>query len=111
MTELIFGYKKIFGSGHFLIFFQISWIKKMPRAKKVVYLKNQFFHARQPREGIFDIHSHQCCIFIAYMSELQIAPIIPMLGINVPNLVQGHLRTCYLLICVRQHELWRSGLC
>ena len=55
MTELIFGYKKIFGSGHFLIFFQISWIKKMPRAKKVVYLKNQFFHARQPREGIFDI--------------------------------------------------------
>ena len=48
--------------------------------------------------------------FHTFMSELQIAPIIPMLGINVPNLVQGHLRTCYLLIWVRQHELWRSGL-
>ena len=29
--------------------------QKMTRAKKVVNLKNQFFHARQPREGIFDI--------------------------------------------------------
>ena len=29
--------------------------QKMTRAKKVVNLKNQFFHPRQPREGIFDI--------------------------------------------------------
>ena len=54
MTELIFGYKKIFGSGHFLIFFQISWIKKMPRAKKVVYLKNQCFHARIHHSSLFN---------------------------------------------------------
>ena len=32
-----------------------SWIKKMAGAKKVVKLKNQFFHARQPRKIIFDI--------------------------------------------------------
>ena len=29
--------------------------QKMTRAKKVVNLKNQFFHAHQPRDGIFDI--------------------------------------------------------
>ena len=29
--------------------------QKMTRAKKVVNLKNQFFHARQPHEEIFDI--------------------------------------------------------
>ena len=36
MIELIFGFKKIFGSGHFLMFFQISWIEKKPRAKKII---------------------------------------------------------------------------
>ena len=45
MTELIFGYKKIFGSSHFLIFFLISWIKKKAGAKKVVNVKDQLFHA------------------------------------------------------------------
>ena len=35
-----FWKQNIFGSGHFLIFFQISWIEKMPRAKKVVNIKN-----------------------------------------------------------------------
>ena len=35
----------------------------MPLAKKVVNMKNQFFHARQPREGIFEICSSSCCIF------------------------------------------------
>ena len=75
MTELIFGYQKIFGSGHFLIFFQISWIEKKPRAKKVVNIKNQFLHARQPREGIFDICSHQCCIFTISCQSFQWLPL------------------------------------
>ena len=35
----------------------------MPRAKKVVNIKNQFLHARQLREGIFNICSNSCCIF------------------------------------------------
>ena len=40
----------------------MSWIKKMAGAKKVIKVKNQFFHARQPREGIFNIRSHQCTV-------------------------------------------------
>ena len=39
----------------FWSFFKISWIKKMAGAIKVVKLKSQFFHARQPRKIIFDI--------------------------------------------------------
>ena len=31
--------------------------QKMARSKKVVKIKIQFFHARQPREGIFEIRS------------------------------------------------------
>ena len=31
--------------------------QKMTRSKKFVITKNQFFHARQPREGIFQIRS------------------------------------------------------
>ena len=42
----------------FWSFFHLWCIKKMTGAKKVVNKKNQFFHARQPREGIFDIWSH-----------------------------------------------------
>ena len=68
--------KKIFGSGHFLILSQISWIEKKPRAKKVVNIKNQFLHARQPREGIFDICSHQCCIFTISCQSFQWLPLL-----------------------------------
>ena len=75
-TELIFGCKKIFGSNHFLIFFQISWIEKMAGAKKVVNIKNQFFHARQPREGIFDIHSHWCCIFTLFCHSFKLLALL-----------------------------------
>ena len=39
--------------------------QKMTEAKKVTLMKNHFFHARQPREGIFEFRS--CCglIFMA----------------------------------------------
>ena len=70
-----FWNKKNFGSGHFFIFFQISWIKKMPRAKKVINIKNQFFHARQPREEIFDIYSHLPCIFTISRQSLKWPPV------------------------------------
>ena len=60
---VIFGYKNFFGSGLFLTFFWIWWIKKMPRAKKVVNEKNAFLHARQLREEIFDVCSNSYCIF------------------------------------------------
>ena len=63
MTQMIFWYKNFFGSGLFLTFFWIWWIKKVPRAKKVVNEKNWFLHARQLREGIFDVSSNSYCIF------------------------------------------------
>ena len=53
--------------------------QKVAGAKKVV--KNQFFHARQPRKGIFEIHSHWCCNFITFFPELLMATSIPGLKI------------------------------
>ena len=53
--------KVIFGTYDFLapvIFWTIVLDlidQKMTRSKKVAIIKNQFFHARQPREGIFEI--------------------------------------------------------
>ena len=35
----------------------------MAGAKKVIKGKNQFFHARQPREEIFEIRSYRGLIF------------------------------------------------
>ena len=70
-----FGIQKIFGSGFFLIYFQISGIRKIPRAKKVINIKNQFFHARQPHEEIFDIYSHLACIFTISRQSLKWPPV------------------------------------
>ena len=47
----------------FWYFFKISWIEKMTGAKKIIKVKNQFFHACQPREGIFEIRSYWGLIF------------------------------------------------
>ena len=44
----------------------ISWIEKWARSKKVVIIKNQFFHAYQPRKRIFEIHSQLGCNFITF---------------------------------------------
>ena len=35
----------------------------MAGAKKVIKVKNQFFHAHQPREEIFEIRSYRSLIF------------------------------------------------
>ena len=51
--------------------------QKMAGAKKVVILKNQFFHARQPRKGIFEINSQQCCNIITFTPGLLMAASIP----------------------------------
>ena len=55
MKRQIFDYNNFFAPVTFWSIFQISWIKKMTGAKKVNKVKNQFFHERQPREGIFGI--------------------------------------------------------
>ena len=39
----------------------------MTGAKKVAITKNQFFHARQLRKGIFEIHSQRNCNFISLL--------------------------------------------
>ena len=48
--------------------------------------------------------------FHTFLSELQMAPIIPISGINVPNLVQVLLRTCHLLIWVMQLDFQEVDL-
>ena len=78
----------------------------MAGTKKIFVSKNQYCRAHQPCKGIFEV----CFYFHTVLSKLQMAPIIPISGINVPNLVQGFLRTCYLRIWPGQLEIWRSGL-
>ena len=51
--------------------------QKMAGAKKVVRTKNQFFHARQLRKGIFEIHSQWYCNFITFSPGLLMAHSIP----------------------------------
>ena len=63
-----FSIENFFWFRPFLIFFCLWWIKKMTRAKKVKIIKNAFFHARQRREGIFDIWSH-IPWFLAFLSR------------------------------------------
>ena len=48
--------------------------------------------------------------FQTFLQELKMAPSIPILEINFPNLVQGFLRTCYLLIWVWQLDFWETKL-
>ena len=62
--------------------------------KKVVVLKNQFFHAREPCKGSFEIRSH-CVVFLQFLTRASNGPAPPMLRIGVLKSVQGHLRTCY----------------
>ena len=47
------------------------------------------------------ISIHTCHVFLQFLTRVKMAPSIPILEINVPNLVQGLLRTCYLLIWVK----------
>ena len=51
--------------------------QKMARAKKVVILKNQFFHACQPRKGIFEIYPLLGCFLMTSFPELLMAAAIP----------------------------------
>ena len=77
MEKLIFDYNNFFGSGYFLTCFSDLMDQKRAGAKKVVIIKNQFFHARQLRKGIFEIHSHRCSDFNTFFPELLMASTIP----------------------------------
>ena len=98
---------KIFDSGHFLISLLISWIEKMPRAKKVVNIKNQFLHAHQPRKRIFDIRSHRCRIFTITCQSFKWLPLLQFWELVSKNEI---LRTisCIYFMKIRV-DSWFSG--
>ena len=55
MKKPIFDYNNFFGLGHFMTHYTLKIDQKMTGSKKFIKVKNQFIHARQPREGIFEI--------------------------------------------------------
>ena len=57
----------------------------MAEAKKVAMMKNQFFHARQPRKGIFEIYSLLGCFLMTSFPELLMAPALPGAEILAEN--------------------------
>ena len=100
LIKLIFRYPKIFKkfcSGPFLTFFQKWRIKKMPRAKKVINIKNQFLHARQPCEGIFDIFSHQRCIFTITCQSFKQLPVIQFWELMSKNEIWRTISCIYFM--------------
>ena len=44
----------------------------MTGAKKVVSVKNELFHAHQPREGIFEIYSYRGLIFELFSQNFEL---------------------------------------
>ena len=72
-----FYYNNFIGYGWFFAFCSNSMDQKMARAKKVAMMKNQFFHSRQPRKGIFEIHLLLGCFFMTSFPELLMAATIP----------------------------------
>ena len=57
MKRVIFGTYDFLAPVIFWSIFLDAMDQKMPGSKKFVITKNQFFHARQPRKGIFEICS------------------------------------------------------
>ena len=57
MKRVIFGTFDFLAPVIFWPIFVDIMDQKMAQSKKVAIIKNQFFHARQPREGIFEIRS------------------------------------------------------
>ena len=50
---------------------------KNGRSQKIDIIKNQFFHARQPRKGIFEIYPLLGCFLMTSFPELLMAAAIP----------------------------------
>ena len=73
MKKLIFDDNNFFWSGHFLICGFLIIDHKMAGSKKVVIIKNQFFHARQPHEQIFEIHAEWGLIFFIVCLSFNLA--------------------------------------
>ena len=65
--------------------------QKIAGAKKVVFMP-----VNQVKKYLMFVHNS--AVYSHFLSELQIAPIVLILEINVPNVVQELLRTYILLI-------------
>ena len=50
--------------------------QKLAGAKKVVTIKNQFFHARQSPQRIFEIGSQLYCIFMIFGRSFKWPPLL-----------------------------------
>ena len=98
MKKLIFHYNNFFGPGWFLTIFSDLMDQKMAGAKKVVIIKNQFFHARQACEGIFEICSHWCCIFTIFGQSFKWPPVIQEIKFFDWKLVGIVFTTCRIEI-------------
>ncbi len=70
-----FWIQKFFCFRPFFDLFSNIMDRKNARAKKVINIKNQFLHARQPCEGIFYICSHRCCIFTLSCQSFKWLPV------------------------------------
>ena len=53
MKKLIFYLSNFFGSGHILFHEVLENDQKIDQSQNSYTLKNEFFHARQPREEFF----------------------------------------------------------
>ena len=61
-------------------FFDLWHLENWPkndRSQKIDIIKNQFFHARQPRKGIFEIYPLLGCFLMTSFPELLMAAAIP----------------------------------
>ena len=66
MKKLTFYFNNFFDSGHFSIHEIWKKDQKMTGVKKVIIMKNYFFHTRQPHERIFKIPWHRRYIFTLF---------------------------------------------
>ena len=96
-----FWMQKNFWFWPFFDLFSNTWIKKKPRAKKTFNIKNQFFHARQPRVGILDVCSHLSCIFTISCQSFQWLPLYQFWELTSKNEICRTISCIYFMkICV-----------
>ena len=94
----MFHYNNFFDLGPFLTFHSNVMDQKMAGAKKVVKTKNQFFHACQLRKGIFEIHSHRCCILRTCFQIFYWLPLFQELNFSAKNQLVQCFSTCRIRI-------------
>ena len=82
-------------------------IKKMVGNKIFFASKNQFFHARQPRERIFDIRSHWCRIFTITWQSFKWLPLLQFWELVSKNEILTTI-SCIYFMKIRV-DSWFSG--